>query len=52
MEPGCHLQYSVVPRANAFINISLKILVSKCHKTLQQIAMGSSLSAVNYISRP
>jgi len=46
---GCHLRYSGVPRADAFFNISLTILVSKCHKTLKQIAMGSPLGAANYI---
>jgi len=36
-------------QANTFFNISLKILVSKCHKTLKQIAMGSPLGTANYI---
>ena len=33
-QPGCRLQYSGMPRANAFCNTSLIILVPKCHKTL------------------
>jgi len=38
-------------RANAFFNISLKILVSKCHKTLKRIALGSPLGTAKYICR-
>ena len=45
-----YLRYSGVPQASAFLNISLKILVSKCHQTLKQIAMGSPLDVTNYIS--
>jgi len=39
-----------VPRANAFFNISLKILFSKCNQTIKQIAMVSPLGAVKNIS--
>jgi len=39
-----------VPRANAFFNISLKILFSKWHQTLKQIAIGSQMGAANCIS--
>jgi len=46
---GCHLQYSGVPRANVFLNISLKILFSKCYQTVKQIATGSPPGAANYI---
>ena len=45
----CHLQYSGVPRANSFFNISLKILFSKCHQILKQIVMRSPLGAANLI---
>jgi len=30
-QPRCHLQYSGVPRANAFFNVSLKNTFSKSH---------------------
>ena len=44
---GCHLRY--YSGANAFFNISLKIVFSICHHTLKQIAVGSPLGAANYI---
>jgi len=48
----CHLRYSGGPRANAFFNISLKILFSECYQTIKQIAMGSPLGAANFICLP
>jgi len=45
---GCHL-YSGVPRANSSSNISLQILLSKCHQTLKQIAIRLPLGAANLI---
>jgi len=48
--PWVLLMILSVPQTNTFFNTSLKILFSKCHQTLKQIAMHSPVGATNYIS--
>jgi len=47
---GCHLRYSGMPLPNTIFNISLNILISKCHQTLNQITMGFPLCAARAVS--